>query len=239
MPTDLHTIISGPPASDGDVVVLWVHGVDSDATVWDPAVALVAAEHTCVAVDLPGHGESPDTGDEADYRRDAVLADLDTVITGIRDEAPAARVVWVGHSLGGYLGLAHALTRTSDVAIDALVLVSTGPGFRDPDAMSAWNERVRANAPDYAVSETAATIAFHHDTMVMERLGELTMPVALVIGDGDRAFLGANDYLERKLPHARRTTVEDARHFVMRSHPESVAGAVSTVIGDLGARATT
>jgi pimeloyl-ACP methyl ester carboxylesterase len=70
---------------------------------------------------------------------------------------------------------------------------------------------------------------------VMERLADLTMPLALVIGDGDRAFLGANDYLERKLPHAHRTTVEGARHFVMRSHPESVADAVATVIAELEA----
>ncbi|NDH84765.1 MAG: alpha/beta fold hydrolase, partial [Acidimicrobiia bacterium] len=152
----------------------------------------------------------------------------------IRAESPGAPIVWVGHSLGGYLGLAHALTRSGGAA-DALVLVSTGPGFRDPDAMNSWNERVRANAPEYTVSEAAATIAFHHDSLVMDRLADLTVPLALVIGDGDRAFLGANDYLERKLPHAHRTTVEGARHFVMRSHPESVADAVATVIAKLEA----
>ncbi|MEM9466937.1 MAG: alpha/beta hydrolase [Actinomycetota bacterium] len=233
MTTALHTITSGPPATAGDVVVLWVHGVDSDGSVWDDAAALVAADHTSVSVDLLGHGASPVSDDEGDYRRDAVLDDLDDVITGIRAGAPGARIVWVGHSLGGYLGLAHALTRTGADAVDALVLVSTGPGFRDPDAMTSWNDRVRANAPAYSVSETAATIAFHHDAMVMERLTELELPIALVIGDGDKAFLGANDYLERKLPHASRTTVEDARHFVMRSHPESVAGAVATVVAEL------
>ncbi len=239
MATDLHTTITGPPASDGDVVVLWVHGVDSDAAVWDPAVTLVAAEHTCVAVDLPGHGSSPVSDDEADYTREAVLGDLDAVIATIRTEAPGARIVWVGHSLGGYLGMAHALTRVDEGAIDALVAVSTGPGFRDPDAMTDWNDRVRANAPKYSVSETAATIAFHHDAMVMERLTELTLPLALVIGDGDKGFLGANDYLERKLPHAHRTTVAEARHFVMRSHPESVADAVAAVVGELGASTQT
>ena len=98
--------------------------------------------------------------------------------------------------------------------------------------MNSWNERVRANAPEYTVSEAAAT-AFR-DSLVMERLTDLTLPVALVIGDGDRAFLGANDYLERKLPHAHRTTVENARHFV-RGHPDSVADAVATVIAELGA----
>ena len=101
--------------------------------------------------------------------------------------------------------------------------------------MTSWNERVRANAPKYGVSELAATIAFHVDSLVMDHITELTLPIALVIGDGDKAFLGANDYLERKLPHATRTTVEEARHFVMKSHPEAVAAAVGTVVGELRA----
>ena len=99
--------------------------------------------------------------------------------------------------------------------------------------MAQWNERVQANAASYGVSEVAATVAFHVDSMVMDGLDRLTLPTALVIGDGDRAFLGANDYLERKIPHATRTTVADARHFVMRSHPASVADAVTTVIDAL------
>ena len=233
--TELNTAITGPSATTDTVTVLWVHGVDSDTHVWDAATELVAESHPCVSVDLPGHGESPEPSDAAAYEREAVLADLDTVIAGIREDDPHQRIVLVGHSLGGYLGLAHALTRDAETGIDALVLVSTGPGFRDPDAMANWNERVRANAPKYAVSELAATIAFHADSLVMDRLTELTLPIALVIGDGDKGFLGANDYLERKLPHASRTTVEDARHFVMKSHPESVAAAVDTVVGELQA----
>ncbi|MEO0494176.1 MAG: alpha/beta fold hydrolase [Actinomycetota bacterium] len=233
MPHELHTSTSGPAAGAGDTVVVWVHGVDSDAAVWEPAIDLIVTTHRCVAIDLLGHGESPVSDDEDDYRRAPVLADIDTVLDSIRADSPGANIVWVGHSLGGYLGLAHALTREGDAAVDGLVLVSTGPGFRDHDAMTSWNDRVRANAPSYSVSDAAATIAFHHDSMVMERLTGLTMPLALVIGDGDKAFLGANDYLERKLPHARRTTVEDARHFVMRSHPQSVADGVAHVVAEL------
>lgn len=231
--TELNTVLSGPAASPGTITTLWVHGVDSDAHVWDAAIDLVSIDHPCVAIDLPGHGASPSPDDPAVYERDHVLTDLDAVIAGIRATDPDQRIVLIGHSLGGYLGLAHALTRDDEHGIDALVLVSTGPGFRDPEAMTSWNERVAANAPKYGVSEVAATIAFHVDSMVMDRITELTLPIALVIGDGDKGFLGANDYLERKLPHARRTTVEEARHFVMRSHPAAVADAVATVVGQL------
>ena len=233
--TDLHTTTAGPGIGPDTITTVWVHGVDSDTHVWDAAVELVAGEHPCVNVDLPGHGASPEPSDPAAYERDAVLTDLDSVIAGIRLVDPDQRIVLVGHSLGGYLGLAHALTRDDDHGVDALVLVSTGPGFRDPDAMASWNERVRANAPKYGVSELAATIAFHVDSLVMDHITELTLPIALVIGDGDKAFLGANDYLERKLPHATRTTVDEARHFVMKSHPEAVAAAVGTVVGELRA----
>ncbi len=233
--TDLHTMTSGPDIGADTITTLWVHGVDSDTRVWNAAVELIAVEYPCVNVDLPGHGASPEPSDPAAYEREAVLADLDAVIAGIRETDPDQRIVLVGHSLGGYLGLAHALTRDDGYGIDALVLVSTGPGFRDPEAMQSWNERVRVNAPNYGVSERAATIAFHVDSLVMDRITELTLPIALVIGDGDKGFLGANDYLERKLPHASRTTVENARHFVMKSHPASVAAAVAAGVGELQA----
>lgn len=234
MPTPLHVTHTGP--EDSTVSVLWIHGVDSDSHVWDRAVELVDHELHCVAVDLPGHGESPAPDDSSAYEREPVLSDLDEVIDTLRVHHPARAVVLVGHSLGGYLGLAHVLTRhESATRVDGLVLVSAGPGFRDPAAMQTWNERVEANSDNYSVSRVAASIAFHVDSMVMDRLTDVGVPVALVIGDGDRAFLGANDYLEKKLPHAQRTTVEGGRHFVMKSHPESVAAAVRSIAAEVGA----
>ena len=233
MMTELHIAHAGPTDPD-QPIVLWVHGLDSDSHCWDNPVALVSRSTACASIDLPGHGKSPTPDLESAYERAAVLNDIDAVIATLRTNNPDRRIVWVGHSLGGYLGMAHALSRTDTaLSINGLVLVSTGPGFRDPDAMQSWNDRVRKNSSSYAVSEEASTIAFHSDSMVMDGLGTLALPISLVIGDGDRAFLGANDYLEKKLPHAVRTTVEGGRHFVMKSHPESVAVGVETVLTEL------
>jgi len=230
--TALHIAHSGPQNSGA--TVLWVHGVDSDSRVWDAPINLVSSDLHCVGVDLPGHGESPSPDDPASYEREAVLADIDNVIAGVRAGHPHRPIVFVGHSLGGYLGLAHVLTRDDATRLDGLVLVSTGPGFRDPSAMQSWNERVDANSHKYSVSKIAASIAFHVDSLVIDHITEVALPVELVIGDGDKAFLGANDYLEKKLPHASRTTVEGGRHFVMKSHPESVANAVRSVVARVG-----
>lgn len=218
MPTELHITDTGSGPA-----VLFVHGLDGTSDVWSRAIALLD-DHRCVTVDLPGHGGSPVTAEPADYGREAVLRDLEEIIGDL--DVP---VVLVGHSLGGYLGMAYALTRPGELA--GLVLVATGPGFRDPEARESWNTRVRENTADYAIPEIAASIAFHTDSMVIDRMTELSLPIALVIGDGDRAYLGANDYMEKKLPHAVRRTVDDARHYVMRSHPETVADAVRSLTG--------
>ena len=41
---ELHTVLAGPTANEAEAIVLWVRGVDSDSTVWEPAVELVARE---------------------------------------------------------------------------------------------------------------------------------------------------------------------------------------------------
>jgi len=218
---ELHTtqVGAGP-------TVVFLHGLDSDSSVWEPAVQLLADDYLCVSVDLPGHGDSPAPDNAESYSRQAVLDQIDRVLAGL-----ASPIVLVGHSLGGYLGLAHVITRPGSLA--GLVLISTGPGFRDDQARAGWNERVKANTPKYTVSAIAATIAYHVDSIVIDRIREVDIPVELVIGSEDLAFAGANDYFEKKLPDVRRTTVEGARHYVMKSNPEAVAASVRSLISRL------
>ena len=201
---------------------MFVHGLDDDGSCWDAVVDELESDHRCVTVDLPGHGDSPTPSDPEPYRRDAVLDSIDQVL---EDLGPA---VLVGHSLGGYIGLAHVLSRPG--VLRGLVLVATGPGFRDEESRRRWNERVEANAATYRVDMIAATIALHEDSFVMDHLTDVTVPVALVVGSDDRGFAGANDYLERKLDSAERTTIEGGRHFVMRTHPDEVAAAVRRLV---------
>jgi pimeloyl-ACP methyl ester carboxylesterase len=222
MTSDLHVDRTGSGVS-----VLFVHGLDSSGEVWGRVVERLG-DHTCITVDLPGHGYSPISEDPSDYQRDALLRDLDEVLDDI--DGP---VVLVGHSLGGYLGMAYAITRPD--ALAALVLVASGPGFRDADARERWNTQVRRGVADYGIPEVAAAVAFHTDSMVIDRMSEITIPVTLLIGDQDTAYLGANDYMQRKLPHARRTTVEGARHYVMRSHPDDVAASIRSMTTSLEA----
>lgn len=226
--TELHrtTVGSGPP-------VVLLHGMGDDSSVWDETVAELAGDFACTTVDLPGHGRSPAPDNPAAYEREAVLEAIDEVL---ERTGPA---LLVGHSLGGYLALAHRITRGDGPAAPGLVLVSAGPGFRDADSMAQWNDRVRANAPSLSMAAAAAAIGFHVDSMVIDRLEEVTVPVGLVVGSEDRNFRGANDYMEARLADVRRTTVEGGRHRVMLTHPAEVATMAREVAAAAGLLAST
>ena len=216
MITRLHTTTTGT----GPAVVL-VHGFADDSTVWDTTVDDLGADCACTAVDLPAHGRSPAPAETAAYEREALLDSIDAVL----DRAGPA--VYVGHSLGGYLGLAHCITRPG--VLRGLVLVATGPGFRDATSMQEWNDQVHLTMPRLALPPVAATASLHTDSMVIDRLSEVTIPVGLIVGSGDKAFVGANDYMERKLADVRRRTVAGGRHRLMRSHADEIADLVRDV----------
>jgi pimeloyl-ACP methyl ester carboxylesterase len=85
-----------------DVVLL--HGLASNARIWDGVGSLLAARGiAALAVDLRGHGESdrPTRG----YNLPTSVADLDAVLGAIG----AARPVVVGHSFGAHVALQHAV----------------------------------------------------------------------------------------------------------------------------------
>ena len=221
MITELHTTTTGT----GPAVVL-VHGMGDSGSVWAGTVEALTADYACTTIDLPGHGRSPAPSERAPYEREAVLVSIDAVL------ARTGPAVYVGHSLGGYLGLTHCLTRPG--VIRGLVLVAAGPGFRDEAAMKDWNDRVHLSAPRLTVPRIATVTGLHTDSMVIDRLTEVTVPVGLLVGSKDSGFMGANDYMERKLSDVRRCTVNEGRHRLMRTHPDAVAAMVRDVAAAAG-----
>lgn len=155
-----------------------------------------------------------------------VMADLESVIEGT-----AGDVVLVGHSLGGYASLRRAILDPS--RIRALVLIATGPGFRSEQSRLDWNRSVDEQALRAGGDPARAGLAKHDDTIVMDRLGELTLPVLVIAGEKDRAFAGATAYFAKKLPHAETLVVPDAGHMVMNHQPEAVNRAIADFLSRL------
>lgn len=82
-------------AGSGDVTVVLVHGWSCDRSYWDHQVEALAQRYRVVRVDLAGHGESG-LGRQS-YTTRAFAKDVAAVV----DAVGPARVVLVGHSMGG------------------------------------------------------------------------------------------------------------------------------------------
>ncbi len=100
-------------------VVLLIHGMAGSRSAWQRTVApLVAAGHTVVAPDLPGHGDSEAASGDSSIG--ALAATLRDLLLALGHE----RATLVGHSLGG--GIAMQFSYLFPEHTERLVLVSTG-----------------------------------------------------------------------------------------------------------------
>ena len=82
--------------------VIFVHGNSSSARTWDQVMTGPFGQRfRCLALDLPGHGESGPAPDPAAY----ALPGYAAVLAGFAEAAEAGDAVIVGWSLGGHIAL--------------------------------------------------------------------------------------------------------------------------------------
>jgi 2-succinyl-6-hydroxy-2,4-cyclohexadiene-1-carboxylate synthase len=101
--------------------VLLLHGFMGSRRDWTPVTAVLSRTHRCIAVDLPGHGETGAPRDESLWSADGCVAAL----AGILRSAGGGGVV--GYSLGGRLALQLAVEHPE--AVDRAVIISASPGI--------------------------------------------------------------------------------------------------------------
>ncbi len=204
--------------------MLLTHGLGSSSATWLPLRPHVRPGWAVTSWDLRGHGRSA-TGDV--YSRDAALADLTSVAEEAAADAPA---VLVGHSLGGYLSLALAISRPE--LVRALVLIAAGPGFRDPQRREAWNRMLAEQATALGVTAAVTGLGAQPDAFVFDNLDFVDVPVVAVVGARDRRFHAAARVFHRRLG-ARVHVVPRTGHHPHESHPAEVAAVISGLLEQL------
>jgi pimeloyl-ACP methyl ester carboxylesterase len=110
---EIHSVEMGRA---GRQVALLIHGWSSSWYAVSPLLGLLAQRFHCVAVDLPGYGESPPMRERATIPK---YVELLAELIGQVSDGP---VVLVGHSMGGMISLTLAQRYPS--VVDRMVLLS-------------------------------------------------------------------------------------------------------------------
>jgi pimeloyl-ACP methyl ester carboxylesterase len=202
--------------------VVFSHGFGRTGGTWAGQADALAGDHHVVTWDLRGHGGSEIP--PGPYTREDALADLAAVVEAAMAEGGGPPLL-VGHSLGGYLSLAHTLARPETVR--GLALLSTGPGFRNPESREEYNRSVIRVAAASGLPDNVTNVVVQHDSMVIDRLDEITCPTVLICGADDRpVYLAGVRYLAERLATATLVEIEGAAHEPHLDRPDEVTAAL-------------
>jgi pimeloyl-ACP methyl ester carboxylesterase len=210
--------------------LLLTHGYGVSRRMWDANVEALSRDRMVVTWSLRGHGESDAPDNVSLYTHEACLHDMAALL----DRVGAPRAVLCGMSLGGFLSLLFHARLPDRVA--ALVLVDTGPGFRDPEARERWNEWARSQAdeqPTVGLAHAARGMLVQDDASAFESLETIAIPTLVVVGSEDTRFLAAAEVMARRIPEAVKVVLEGAGHEANIDAPEEFNAAVSQFLEEL------
>lgn len=209
-------------AGDGLPLVM-TSGLGGISADWSFFLERLSENYKVLAWDHRGHGQSDRSDRASDYDPDYVLDDLGFVLetAGATESNPG---VLVGHSLGGYCSLRFALTKPE--LVRALILIATGPGFRNAASRSAWNESVMAGDFGKDLTPEARRLGIQNDSFVAENVSMLRMPVLVIVGERDTAFINAHDYFMKNISQATSAVIPHAGHNLYKTHGEQVLKAI-------------
>lgn len=218
---DLHTDISGA----GPPLVLLAGGHMTHELCFGPYRAALDAQHTTIALELQGHGRTPDVD-----RVPTLVAMADDVIAAV-EGLGHERVAILGYSLGAMVAVEVAVRRPD--LVDKLVVLSAAfapdgaveidftsdpPDPRMPRAedFAEMAAAYRAVAPDpdhqEAFDEKLQPTVQEHRGWTDHQIGGLSMPVLYVLGDQDFTSVEHGERVAELLPHGRLVVLPDHTH---------------------------
>jgi len=240
---------SGETKNGGPPVLLG-HGFGASTAMWRGQVEAFRDRHRIITWDMRGHGQTECPDDLSLYSQDHTVDDMAAVL----DHLGVERAVIGGHSLTGFMTLAFNVRYPGRAM--ALYLQGCGPGYRSDEARAKWNIRAESRAQSLddggldalgGVSEvhvssqrTARELALaargilsQVDARVIDSLPGITVPVLIVVGEGDTYYLDGSGYMASRIPGAVNVRVADAGHGVNVDQPDVVNKALGEFLAGL------
>jgi len=228
--------------------LLLTHGYSATGEMWQGQLATLSPHFKVITWDMRGHGASDYPQDQAAYSEEATVADMAALL----DAVGAEQAIIGALSLGGYMSL--AFHRAHPKRTRALLIIDTGPGYKNDQARDGWNanairraERLEADGlGDLSKASAEVRQARHRDATglaraargmltqrdarVIESLPGVGVPSVVIVGAQDTPFLAASDYMAAKIPGAKKIVIEGAGHSVNIDKPEAFNAALMSFL---------
>jgi len=239
--------IQGP---EGALPLLLSHGHAAATQMWAAQVEALKEKFRIITWDLRGHGRSDCPTDQALYTVEHTVDD----IAAILDACHIDKAVIGGHSLGGVMTFQFQLKYPQRML--AMIILNSGPGFRSDTARDKWNlgcertasslarkglaalsksEEVHAewHSDVWGLIHSARGFMTHEDARMIDNLSNIDVPVLVLVGAQDEEFLGAADYMARKIPVVEKVLIDNAGHAANLDQPEIFNSLLMTFLEQL------
>jgi pimeloyl-ACP methyl ester carboxylesterase len=220
--------------------LVFTHGFSASHLMWKPQEPLTK-EFRLITYDARGHGETDSPPSAAQYSADISVDDL----YGLTQALGIKKAVFGGLSMGGYVSLRFYLKHPEMAS--ALIIMDTGPGYRNPARMAEWNRsredmaqrlgkegisvlvaqaqsegrrEISLKQNPVGLAHMSRKVVAQHDSWVIENLDKIKVPALILVGEKDTAFLQAADYMAKTIPGAQKFVVPNAGHPANIDNPD-------------------
>src|SRR5215204_5445372 len=190
----------------GEPLVL-LHGQGFSRRCWDPIIDMLAEDRDVIAVDLPGHGDSP----RQPKSTGSAPHDLAVAVAELLDELDLPTVHVAGSSSGGWVALELGRLQRAQT-VTAL----------DPSGLP--YEPVKTAIHDMATAPGFRETLHALEKRQFEDGAAITVPVTVAFGSRDRVLLPKVARRRDQLPDQTRwVTLSECGHIPMFDDPEATA----------------
>jgi 2-succinyl-6-hydroxy-2,4-cyclohexadiene-1-carboxylate synthase len=241
--------------------VLLLHGFTNTGASWDPVIAALGERYRALAPDIRGHGSAstvrpvtlatviedvaglaPERFTLAGYSQGARIA----VHAALALSARVERLVLIGASPGIADPAERAERRAADDRLAGEIEAESIEEFAtrwaatpvlasQPAEIRAAAHADRLRSTPRGLAEALRGLGTGVLPSLWGRLGELDMPVTLIVGERDEKFRAMAERMGRELPRSELVIVPEAGHAVHLEAPARVAAEIAR--GDSGAPA--
>ena len=228
--------------------VVFIHGAGGTGWSWMGLLSAVGRQVNTLALDLPGHGETP--GPPLDSI-EGYAEWLDRALKELRSEVGLDRFILAGHSMGGAISQVFDLAHPNRAA--GLALIGTGAELpvnprlleglltdfdktaalvnnwcfaKDDQALREESLKLMLKAgPEALFADFTACSRFS----AVDRIGRIAKPTLIIVGEEDKMTpVEMSKFLEERIRSGSLEIVPGAGHMVMVEQPRVVIGLLTS-----------